>query len=64
MAQTTNPKIDENNLSRLLDTSCQIESEGRLEMQPKLLEDFEFVDRTYNIYEYLYNTAIVDLVLG
>lgn len=34
-----------------------------MESQVKLLEEFEFVDRTYNVYEYLYNTAILDLVL-
>jgi hypothetical protein len=55
-------KLD-NNLSQLLDNSF-IEPDGRLETRPKMLEDFEFFDRTYNVYEYLYNLAVVELMLN
>jgi len=29
-----------------------------------MLEDFDFLDRTYNLYEYLYNMALVDIMIG
>ena len=29
-----------------------------------MLEDFEFFDRTYNLYEYLLNMAIIDVMVG
>lgn len=28
------------------------------------MEDFEFFDRTYNVFEYLYNSAVIELMLG
>ena len=28
------------------------------------LEDFDFTNKTYNIYEHLYNCAILDVILG
>lgn len=30
----------------------------------KKLEEFEFIDRTYNLFEYLFNMSAIDLLLG
>ena len=37
------------------------EYKNRLTCVPKWMEEFSFEDRTYNIYEYLYDLAIVYL---
>lgn len=33
-------------------------------MKGKKLEEFEFIDRTYNLFEYLFNMSVIDLLLG
>ncbi|KAM3146723.1 hypothetical protein pb186bvf_001253 [Paramecium bursaria] len=37
---------------------------NKLETKHRYLEEFEFHDRTYNLYEYLFNMSILDLLQG
>lgn len=49
-------------LSKLLDSSFSDAPDcGRLETRPRPLEEWDFTDRTYNVYEYLYNLAVLEL---